>query len=127
MSGPTPQLTDQELGIELLRACERVELLQALVLDLPDPLAREVERPADLVERRRGPAVEAVAELEDVALAVRERGDETPQRFVPQGQLDFLVGGLLALVDEEVAERGVARLTDGLLERHRSLRCPPDL
>ena len=52
---------------------ERAELLQALVLDLPDPLARHVERAADLVQRPRLLAVEAVAQLEHAPLAVRER------------------------------------------------------
>jgi hypothetical protein len=41
---------------------ERAQLLQALVLDLPDPLARDVERATDLVERARLLAVEPVPE-----------------------------------------------------------------
>src|SRR5436189_1770106 len=43
--------------LERLRFCERAELLQALVLDLADPLARNVERPPHLVERARVLAV----------------------------------------------------------------------
>src|SRR5262245_1442306 len=50
---------------ELLAVRERAELLQALVLDLPDPLPRHVERTTDLVQRPRLFAVEPVAHLED--------------------------------------------------------------
>src|SRR4051812_11661523 len=57
---------------ELLRLGQRLQLLQRLVLDLADALARDVERPADLVERPRVLAAEAVAELEHAALAVGE-------------------------------------------------------
>ena len=47
---------------ELLAVGQRAELLQALVLDLADPLARHLERAADLVERARLLAVQAVAQ-----------------------------------------------------------------
>src|SRR3954453_12679487 len=55
---------------ELLRLRERLQLLQRLVLDLADPLARHVERAADLVEGPRVLSAEAVAQLEHAALAV---------------------------------------------------------
>src|SRR5436190_23604067 len=58
---------------ELDRIRERAQLLQALILDLADSLARHVERPADLVEGARMLAVQAVAQLEHLALAARER------------------------------------------------------
>src|SRR5205809_717698 len=48
---------------QLDRVREGPQLLQALVLDLPDALAGDVERPPDLVERSRMLAVEAVAGL----------------------------------------------------------------
>src|SRR3954454_4016288 len=57
---------------ELLGLRERLQLLQRLVLDLADALARDVERPPDLVERARVLAAEAVAQLEHAALAVGE-------------------------------------------------------
>src|SRR3954465_2083894 len=50
---------------ERVRVRERPELLQALVLDLANPLARDVERAPHLVECPRMLAVEPVAELED--------------------------------------------------------------
>src|SRR5262245_527662 len=89
---------------ELLAIRQRAQLLQALVLDLPDPLPRDVERAADLVERPRLLAVEPVAELEDPLLPRRERAEDLPQR-VPA---ERLLGGLLrkrrGLVGQEVAE-----------------------
>src|ERR671933_159234 len=49
------------------------QALERLRFDLADALARHAERAADLLERLRiGGAVEAVAELEDVALALRQ-------------------------------------------------------
>src|SRR5204862_4090952 len=59
-SGARPWLGRDVL--ERLRVGERAQLLEALVLDLADPLARDVEGPPDLVERARVLAVEAVAQ-----------------------------------------------------------------
>src|SRR5689334_17590429 len=44
---------------QLLGLSQRLQLLQRLVLDLADPLARHVERAADLVQRARVLAAEA--------------------------------------------------------------------
>src|SRR5260221_14522239 len=51
---------------------EGPQLLQALMLDLSDALARDVERPAHLVERPRLLPIEPVTELEHLALAIGE-------------------------------------------------------
>src|SRR3954464_10964612 len=83
---------------KLDRVAECAELLQALVLDLADPLARDVECPADLVQRARMLAVEAVAQLEHLALAARERAEDLPQRFLAQRDLGLLVGERQVLV-----------------------------
>src|SRR5581483_10701868 len=48
---------------QAVRLRERAQLLQRLVLDLPDPLPRNVERAADLVERAGVLPIEPVAEL----------------------------------------------------------------
>src|SRR5712691_11912073 len=92
---------------ERVRICERPQLLQALVLDLPDPLARDVERASDLVERPRMLAVEAVAELEHTPLAVRERAEDLAQRLLAHRHVGRLVGQRHVLVGEEVAELGL--------------------
>src|SRR6266542_4429360 len=54
---------------ELLAVRQSAQLLETLVLDLPDPLARDVERSPHLVERARMLPVEPVPQLEHLALA----------------------------------------------------------
>src|SRR3954463_5868148 len=106
---------------ERLRLCESAQLLQALVLDLPDPFTRHVERPPDLVECPGVLAVEPVPQLEHSALARREAVQHTPERGLPQLLLRDLVGEGLVLVGQEVPELGLFVVTDGLLQRHRRL------
>src|SRR3954454_23446118 len=60
---------------EALGLGKRLELLQRVVLDLPDPLARDFDRAAAPLERARAPAGEAEAHLDDLALALRQRGE----------------------------------------------------
>src|SRR6266849_3401789 len=128
-AGADPTRLGERLEVvpELLRFCERQQLLQALILDLADPLARDVERPPDLVERARMLAVEAVAQLEHRPLAVRERTEDLPQRLFAQRHLRRLVGQLLVLVGEEVPELGLVVVADRFFERHRCLRALADL
>src|SRR5438552_8702516 len=112
---------------KLLRVRERPQLLQALVLDLPDPLAGHVERPPHLVERPRVLAVEAVAELEDGALARREAAEDRTQRLLTQRYFRGLVRERLALVGEEVAELRLLLVADRLLQRDGRLRAAADV
>src|SRR5438067_6816387 len=94
----------RRLVAELGSVCERTQLLQRLVLDLADPLARHVERPADLVERPRSLAVQAKAHLDHAALALAEHLQRAAERLVPQRQRSPLVGQRLRVVLDEVAE-----------------------
>src|SRR5437773_2633939 len=82
------------------------QLLQALVLDLPDALARDVERPPHLVEGARMLAVKPVAKLEHATLARREAAEHTPQRRLAELFFGDLVRESLVLVREEVPEFG---------------------
>src|SRR2546430_3396167 len=109
------------------RLGERAQLLQALVLDLADPLARHVERAADLVERARMLAVEAVAELENAPLAQAQRRQHALQRRLAELDLGGLLRKRLALVGEEVPELGLLLVADRLLQRDRRLRAAADL
>src|SRR5215217_7323096 len=106
---------------ELLRLGEALELLQRLVLDLPDPLARDVEGAADLVERARVLPAQPVAELEHAALAVREVLERLAERLLREDLGGPLVRGLGALVGDELAELRLLLVADRLLERDRGL------
>src|SRR3954464_8712483 len=99
---------------QCLRLRERAELLQALVLDLADPLARHVERATDLVERARMLAVEAVAELEYAPRADAQRPQYALQRRLAKLDLGNLLRKRLALVGEEVPELGLLVVADRL-------------
>jgi hypothetical protein len=107
---------------ELLGLRERLQLLERLVLDLADPLARHVERAADLVERAGVLAAQAVAQLEDAALAVGEVLQRLAQRLLREDLGGALVRRLGALVGDELAELGLLLVADRLLERDRRLR-----
>src|SRR4051812_4050149 len=66
---------------ELVLALRELELLEGADLDLADALARDLEDRADLLERVGVAVAEAVAELEDFPLAVRERLQELRDRL----------------------------------------------
>src|SRR3954467_11380242 len=107
---------------QLLRLGERLKLLERLVLDLADALARDVERAADLVEGARVLAAQPVAELEHAALAVGQVLERLAQGFLGEDLGGAVVRRLGALVGDELAELGLLLVADGLLERYRSLR-----
>src|SRR5215216_1606957 len=107
---------------QLLRLGEALQLLERLVLDLADALARDVERPPDLVERARVLAAEAVAQLEHAPLAVREVLERLAQRLLGEDLGRALVRRLGALVGDELAELRLLLVTDRLLQRDRGLR-----
>jgi len=64
--------TPATLRVEAVFACERVEFFQALVLELSDPLAGEIESAPELVEGGGVAALQPEVGFEDLALAGRE-------------------------------------------------------
>src|SRR5438132_1513868 len=112
---------------ELLAVRQSAQLLETLVFDLANPLARYIERAPDLVQRPRMLAVEPVAKLEHLPLAGRQRPEDLEQRLLPQRHLGRLVGELLVLVGEEVPELGLVLVTDRLLQRDRRLGAAADV
>src|SRR5262245_41501894 len=107
---------------ELLRLGEALELLERLVLDLADALARHVERAAHLVERAGMLAPEAVAQLEHAALAIRQVLQRLAERLLGEDLRGALVRRLGPLVGNELAELGLLLVADRLLEADRRLR-----
>src|SRR4051794_11174282 len=112
---------------ERLRLGQVLELLERVVLDLPDPLAGHAKRAADLLERARLAAEQPVAELDHLAFPPRERAQRVHDVFATQHQLSRVVRRLRGLVLDEVAERRVFLLADRLLERDGELRHAQDL
>src|SRR3954471_19001546 len=107
---------------ELLGFRKALQLLERLVLDLADSLACDVEGAAHLVERARVLAAEPVAQLQHAPLAVGEVLERLAQRLLGEDLRGPLIGGLGALVGDELAELGFLLVADRLLERHRRLR-----
>src|SRR4051794_26154106 len=126
MTRPTSASSWRRLNLsdvaELLRLGQRLQLLQRLVLDLADPLARHVERAADLVQRPRMLTAEPVAELEHAPLAVGEVLQRLAQRLLGEDLGGAFVGRLGPLVGDELAELRLLLVADRLLERDRGLR-----
>src|SRR3954469_20058736 len=83
-------------------------------LDLADPLTGQVEVLADLLERPRLAAVEAEAQGEDVPLPLVERGEELLDLGRQQRGGRDLERRLGRTVLDDVAELGVAVLTERL-------------
>jgi hypothetical protein len=63
-----------------------------LVFDLAEPLAGDVERAGDLLERARALGAEAVAKLKHAALAVGEALKRASQGFIGRDLDRALVG-----------------------------------
>src|SRR4051794_19849607 len=107
---------------QFLRFAQLLQLLQALVLDLPDPLTRDVERPTDLVEGPRMLAAEPVTELEHATLAIGEVLQRFLERLFGEQVRGAVERRLSLLVGDELAELRLLLVADRLLQRDRGLR-----
>src|SRR5439155_6351650 len=113
------------------RVRDRVELavdgeaLERRGLDLAHALARDSQLPADRVERLRvAVAVEAVAELDDLALALRQLVDGATQGLLLEAVGDLVLRRLL-IGRDELAERALVLGPDRPVEaRHRPGHLP---
>src|SRR3954449_5775984 len=93
-----------------------LELLQRVVLDLADALARDAEGAADLLERLRRAALQAEAERDDLPLAERQRMEGLLDVLSAEAELRRVERALGRLVLDEVPEARVLLLADRLLE-----------
>src|SRR5262245_3883724 len=98
--------------VETLQLAHALEPLQRLLFDPADLLARHPAAAHDLLDRLRVRiAVEPVAQLHDLALALRQLGDGAAHLLLAQADLDHLVGSRRIAL-EQVTERGLLVLTD---------------
>ncbi len=107
---------------QLLSLSQGLKLLERLIFDLPDPLARHVERAADLVERPRMLAAQAVPQLEHTPLAVAEVLERLAEGLLGEDLGGPLVRRLGALIGDELAELRLFLVANRLLEGDRGLR-----
>src|SRR3954454_8822168 len=94
---------------------------ERLALQLPHPLAGQVELVTDRLERPRL-ALEAEAQLEDPPLALRKPIERLPHALPPERLLGLFERVRSLAVGEEVAELALVVRADSLVERHRRLR-----
>src|SRR6185295_11594799 len=106
---------------QLLGFTQLLQLLQALILDLADALAGDVEGPPDLVKRARVLAAEAIAQLQHASLAVGEVLQRLLQGLFGQQVRRPIERRLRLLVGDELAELRLLLVADRLLQRDRSL------
>ena len=98
-----------------------LQLADGLGLDLADALAGDLEDPADLFERVGVAVADAVAQLDDLALAVGQRLEhllDLVLEHLLRGGADRALG---RLVLDEVAEVAVLALADRAVEADRVL------
>src|SRR5262249_13369732 len=96
-----------------------LELADRLGLDLSHALARHLENAADLLEGVGVAIADAVAELDDLPLAVGQRPQHLLDPLLEHVLGRGLAGHVLPLILDEVAEVAVLALTDRSVERHR--------
>src|SRR5205085_1554448 len=131
-SGDCPRPARRDLAeldavLEALRLGEALELLQRVVLDLADALARDAEGATDLLERARLLALEPEAKLDHLPLTLRERRERVLDVPASQRQGRRVERRLRLLILHEVPELRLFLLADRLLERDRKLRHAQDL
>src|SRR5262249_5933104 len=116
-----PQDAFQE-ALQLPRPDRVLQLPDRLGLDLPDALARHLEDAAHLFEGVGVSGADAVAQLDDLALAERQRLQNRLDLLLPHRVRRRRDRALRRLVLDEVPEVGVVALADRAVERDRVLR-----
>src|SRR5215211_1130029 len=92
------------------------QVFEGVCLDLPHPLARQPELAADRLERGRvAVAVQPVAPLHDLALALRQLRDRAPQDVLLEAHRQLLLRRRL-LGRDQLAERALVLGADRLVE-----------
>src|SRR5262249_49182649 len=113
-----------EEALELPAANGMLQLADGLGLDLPDALARDLEDPADLLQRVSVAVAQAVAELDDLTLPVRQGLEHLVDLVLEHllgGRLHWRLGGVIL---DEIAEVAVLALANRPIKADR---VPADL
>src|SRR5438445_11279119 len=110
-----------------LRFGQLLQLLERAILDLADALARDVEGAADLLERERAPAGDAVAQFDHLALAAGQGGEHARDVLAPQRFRGALERRLRGDVLDELRERRAVVLAHRFLQRHGLLSDAQDV
>ena len=104
------------------------ETAQRLGLELAHALARDAEDASDLLERLRLSApLEAVAQVEDLLLALAESSATASCSAFSVSSTSTCSSGVRLVAREQVAERRRVVLADGLVERRDRARCSAHL
>src|SRR5262245_20047253 len=101
-----------------------LELAHRLRLDLPHPLARHLEDPTHLLQRVRVAVAQPVTQLDDLALAVRQRLEHLVDLVFQHLLRRRLHRRLRRVVLDELAEEAVLALADRAVQADRM---PADL
>src|SRR3954470_2677408 len=110
------------VGAEPVRALALAELRHDLALDLADALAGQPEVLADLVERAGLAVVQAVAQPDDLLLAVVQRREDPAQVVLQQARDHGALGVRRLGVFDEVAQWGVLLGADRHVQAYRVTR-----
>jgi hypothetical protein len=103
------------------------ELSEGLILDLPDPLAADVEFGAHFRARPDPIVTETEAESNNPPFAPGEGVEDGCELLFEESIAGGVKGGEGPRVFDEIAKHVVALLTRRLLERDRLLRGPEDV
>src|SRR5258706_11610659 len=117
-----PQYPARQEPFQLSRPHRVLQLPDRLGFNLPHAFARHLEDSADFFQRIRIPIADAVAQLDDLALAVGERLKhllDLDLEHLLRRALDGVVG---LLILDEIAEVAVFRFADRAVQRNRMPR-----
>src|SRR5262249_25579990 len=98
------------------------ELGERPPFELADRVLGDPEPAAGLAERRRIVAVDPVAELHDLALAVGEAVHRAPQRVLAERDVDLLLRSAL-VAGQQRPEGGLLLFPDGTIEARDHAGC----
>src|SRR5205823_3688754 len=117
-----PQHPTRQEPFQLARPHRVLKLPDRLRFNLPHALARHFEDSAYFFQRVRIPIANAVAQLDDLALAIRQRLKHLLDLVLEHLLRRALDGVIGLLIFDEIAEVAVFRFADRAVQRNRMPR-----